>query len=804
MRKILSINFILALSVSTASDDPIQYLLDELKKPVEILVDHWGVPHIYAQTEKDLFFAQGFYAARDRLFQFEIWRRQATGTISEITGKRDLKRDIGTRLFMFRKDMKKEMNYYHPRGDEIITAFTDGVNAYISYTQANPDKLPIEFKMLGITPQLWTPEVVISRHQGLLGNIGSELRYGRQVNLIGEEKTKALNWFHPWGEPDIKLDSKIDGDHLHEDILELYNAFRTPVRWSRDDILPQYRSPVNTSNEAFDTEFLLSNLDDLEIIGSNNWVIHGTRTASEYPMMANDPHRVQAVPSLRYMAHLVGPGWDVIGGGEPEIPGISIGHNGYGAWGLTVFRTDGEDLYVYETNPSNPNQYLYKNRWVDMKVISDTILVRGKGKKIVNLKYTRHGPVVFEDININVAYAVRSAWMEIGGSPYLASLRMDQAKSWKEFREACNYSHIPGENMIWADRDGNIGWQAVGIAPIRKNWSGLVPVPGDGSYEWSGYLEIKKKPHILNPTNGFFGTANSNLTPQTYSHRNAIGWEWSDPSRWERVNEVLGNNNRFTMQDMVALQTDYLSNPARRLVPMLKDHESDDTLTEKARDLLLDWDYYLDPNSVAAGIYIAWQREIQKGIHNIFVPEEAKALFSSLPMKRIIDWIHSPDGHFGDDPINGRDAFLLQTLRKAVDHLAKTYGTNPDHWVYGQVHYKHVMLRHQLSPVIKSTFAEQLDVGPLSRGGDSFTVNNTGGYNNQYSGASFRILVDTEDWDRTLAMNNPGQSGNPNNPFYKNLFNEWASDGFFPLFYSRDKIESVTAERIKLIPKSND
>ena len=184
-------------------------------------------------------------------------------------------------------------------------------------------------------------------------------------------------------------------------------------------------------------------------------------------MMVNDPHRSQAVPSLRYWAHLVGPGWNVIGGGEPEIPGISIGHNEHGAWGLTVFSTDGEDLYVYETNPQNSNQYRYNGRWEDMRIIEEELPVKGTSPVTVELKYTQHGPVVFEDTDKDLAYAVRPAWMEIGGSPYLASLRMDQAKNWEEFREASNYSNIPGENMIWADRDGNIGWQAVGIAPIR-------------------------------------------------------------------------------------------------------------------------------------------------------------------------------------------------------------------------------------------------------------------------------------------------------------------------------------------------
>jgi penicillin amidase len=179
--------------------------------------------------------------------------------------------------------------------------------------------------------------------------------------------------------------------------------------------------------------------------------------------MANDPHRAQAVPSLRYMAHLVAPGWNVIGGGEPEIPGISIGHNEYGAWGLTVYRTDAEDLYVYQTNPKNPNEYLYQGKWEKMEVINEKIPVKGRRDEKVVLKYTRHGPVVFENQSENVAYAVRCGWLEIGGSPYLASLRMNQARNFKEFREACNYSHIPGENMVWADKDGNIGWQSVGI-----------------------------------------------------------------------------------------------------------------------------------------------------------------------------------------------------------------------------------------------------------------------------------------------------------------------------------------------------
>jgi len=351
-----------------------------------------------------LFFAQGYAAAKDRLFQFEIWRRQATGTVAEILGERALKRDVGTRLFKFRGDMTQEMNHYHEDGAAIIIAYTNGINAYIDEILSTPDQLPIEFKLLNIVPKKWTPDVVISRHQGLLGNIGSELKIGRAVAKLGVKTVKDLYWFHP-KDPDINLDPSIDGELLFEDILELYNAYRKPVQFQGNDILPKFRTSMNINSLGSLNE---QKEDDLSI-GSNNWVVSGALMADGNTYMANDPHRTIAVPSLRYMVHLVAPGWNVIGGGEPEIPGISIGHNEFGAWGLTVFRTDGEDMYVYELNPKNINQYLYNGEWVDMNIISETIKVKGKDDVNVELLYTRHGPVTYVDSVHNKAYAIRCA-----------------------------------------------------------------------------------------------------------------------------------------------------------------------------------------------------------------------------------------------------------------------------------------------------------------------------------------------------------------------------------------------------------
>jgi len=755
--------------------DPSQRI-EGLDGEVEIVVDKWGISHIYAGSVEDLFFAQGYNAARDRLFQLEIWRRQATGTMAEILGAKHLDRDTGARLFMFRGNIKEEMNHYHPRGELIITSFVNGVNAYIAETLIHPELLPPEFSLLGIKPEYWTTEVVVSRHQGLLGNINQELNYGRAVAALGMDEIKNLSAFTP-SNPDIALDPSITSEMLEKDILGLYNAFRQKVRFDPKDL--DERQAGVTENFGY---------GERESVGSNNWILSGGRTQSGYPVMANDPHRTQAIPSLRYWVHLSAPGWNVIGGGEPEIPGVSIGHNGFGAWGLTVFRTDAEDLYVYDLNPRNLNQYRYRGAWEKMTVITDTIPVKDREDEIVELRYTRHGPVTYIDSVLHKAWVVRCGWLETGGSPYLASLRMDQAKSWEEFREACNYSNIPGENMVWADTTGVIGWQAVGIAPVRRNWSGLVPVPGDGRFEWDGYLPISEKPHLVNPENGVFATANQYVVPEGYKHMDAIGFSWSDPFRGDRLNEILRSGTEFSMDEMKRLQTDYFSRPAKQLVPMLKDIPIDSEQAETCRALLLNWDYILSPESVEAGVYVAWEREIQDSIKNLAVSEKARIYFRSLSMKKILEWIIYPDQKFGSDPGSGRNMFLSSTFENAVNKLASDFGPDITFWKYGQEDYKHITLTHALNPLLSDSLKGIFNTGIFPRGGNSYTINNTASGNNQTHGASFRIIVDTGDFDKTVGCNSPGQSGDPRSNHYKDLFELWSRDEYFPVYYTKEKI----------------
>ena len=774
---------------------------DGLAQPVEIIRDRWGINHIYAQNERDLFFAQGYAAARDRLFQFEMWRRQATGTVAEILGRRELKRDVGARLHMFRGDLDAELNHYHPRGKAIVESFVRGINAYVAETERDPSLLPIEFTMLGIKPGRWTPAVVISRHQALTSNVTGEVNYMRAMKRAGPDAVRELIYFQG-GDPVFTPDPSIDLKTFPDNVLELYSAFRGSIDFEAEDIAPEFRlqasgpRPPVTGLRGQDNDEV-----DLRDIGSNNWVVAGSRTQSTYPIMANDPHRTIAAPSLRYWVHLVAPGWNVIGGGEPVLPGVSIGHNEHGAWGLTIFGNDNEDLYVYETNPANADQYRYQGRWEAMRTADDTIAVKGGKPERVTLKYTRHGPVIFEDRAANRAYAVRAAWLEPGGAPYLASLRMNQSRTWEEFRDACSYNRMPAENMVWADRTGVIGWQAAGIQPLRRNWSGLLPVPGDGRYEWEGYLPINALPHEVNPPRGFVATANHYLFPNDYPWKDALHYTWADPYRASRITEILGSGRLFSVAETATVQNDDLSLPARALVPLLRDVSLPSGPATQARSVLATWDFVMDKESVAAGIYAMWQRRLLTNTRERLLPPSLRGTNNSLvTLKRVIDALHAPDGRFGEHPTRARDALLAASLDQAIAELTKRFGPDRQNWKYGQDDFHHALIGHPLSRVVNAETRARLSVGPLPRGGDGSTISATGNGDNQTAGGSFKIIVDTENWDNSIGINTPGQAGNPDDPHYRDLFELWARGKYFTVAYSRNKVESVRESTLQLEP----
>lgn len=772
-RFVFLLTLVFALSVSAD-----ELVVAGLEQPVEIIKDKWGVSHIYAQNQHDLFFAQGFSAARDRLFQFETWRRKALGIMAEVYGESAIAHDEGARLLRFRGDINEEMAHYHEDGVEIITAFVAGVNANIDLTRRRPELLPFEFALLDIEPGYWTPEIVISRHNALTGGMATEVMLSKAITALGPELTRAVLPFER--EPFLEPMPGIDLSLITDDIMAKYRASRSmPVK----------------APEEIRSAGLLSPLTDVNVRGSNNWVIAGSRTKSGKPLMANDPHRAIQNPSLRYLAHLNAPGWNVIGAGEPVLPGLSIGHNEYGAWGLTVFRIDQEDLYVYETNPENPDQYRYEGKWRDMEIEKDVIHVRDGEDVPITLKYSVHGPVVHEDERNSLAYGMRAAWLEVGSAPYLASLRMDQATNWEEFRDACGYSGLPGENMVWADKHGDIGWQAVGFTPIRFGWDGRLPVPGNGDYEWQGLVPIKAMPHIINPAAGWYGTANHNNVPRGYP--NIFSDFYSDPARIRRMVEILDTSRSHTIGDSRALQYDNKSMTAEKLTPYITALEVPKPLV-KVVSVLKEWDFFMNRDSVAAIIYDKWELAMLDRLNDAVLPGNNTAPL--VNRVKLLAWVlEPPEFVFGPDPKKGRERMILASLEDAVSSLRKEIGPEMADWEYGKVHV--AQIDHPLSHLADEAMKSKIGIGPLPRGGASNTLNANRGNTRQVSGGSFRIIVDTADWDSAIATNAPGQSGDPDSPYYRNLFENWNRGDYFPLYFSRKKVESVADTTTLLTPQ---
>lgn len=810
-RRILYLFFALSFYTGQSNANQNQILISSgLHDRVEILRDRWGIPHIYANNQADLFFAQGYIAAQDYLFQFELWRRRAMGLLAEIQGEKAVDHDIGARLLKFRGNIRMEMRHYHDDGEEIIESFVKGVNAYIDLTKKKPELLPVEFALLDITPGYWTPEVVISRHSALRFGANQELTLAEMLRTVGEEKTRQLIAFNHT--PYLKAQTGVDLNDLSEDILNLYKAARYPPRFGKEDVVSasEQRTVTNTETYRSALDPFFGSIGDANAMGSNNWVISGAKTASGYPIMANDPHRSIQVPPLRSWVHLVAPGWNVIGGtGESTLPGVAIGHNGHGAWGLTIFFTDQEDIYVYETNPENTNQYRYQDSWEDMQIVVEEIPVKNQNPKRVTLKYTRHGPVLFEDDKSHRAYALRASWLETGGAPYLASLRIAQARNWQAFRKASTYFGLPGENIVWADRAGNIGWQAVGLTPIRIGWDGLLPVPGDGRFEWAGYVPGQSMPHVLNPKQGYWATANQNNIPESYP--NIYSFFGVSHLRHERITSILAADKKLRVEDSKRLQHDELSLPAARLVPLLETLDLNqlrkrNDITATAIDHLLQWDYVMEPSSIAAAIYARWENELQERLLKRFMSAKQRAaVYFFFHKENIIDWLTStddtPNWLLEQEPVATKEHLLISSLGHAIEQLVEQLGSDVNVWQYGQKKNHHTKIEHPLSHLVDMKMRDRMDLESVPKGGDDTTVNLSAGGNNRLIGASFRIIVDTSDWDLTVGTNVPGQSGDPDSPYYDSLLKMWAAGEYFPAYYSRNKVESVTKHRTVLSPE---
>lgn len=770
---ILPIIFMLTLSTSFADENK-TYVVSGIDDVTEIVVDEFGVPHIYAENHYDVFFAQGFNAARDRLWQIDLWKRRGLGQLSEILGEQYLEQDRAARMFVYRGDMYAEWLAYGNDAKLISKSFTAGINAFVELAKVNPELMPVEFALLGYQPSTWqADEVVRIRSNGLWRNVVSEVWRARlacenKLDEAAQWRTLEPNW-------QTVVPAGLDPCVIPEDVLDNYLLAKAPVDFKLEHT-------KNSLTSLLSREVLKAHNQD---VGSNNWAVSGARSNTGRPILADDPHRAHAIPSLRYVVHLNAPGINVIGAGEPALPGVSIGHNDKIAFGLTIFPIDQEDLYVYQKKSGG---YLYKGHVEPFFEIEEKLEVRDGEDQDIKLKFTRHGPVIAQ--TKEHAFAVRAAWLEPGMAPYFGSIEYMRAENYREFVSALNRWGAPSENQVYADVDGNIGYKPAGRFPKRDNWDGLMPVPGDGTYEWDGYFDMDVLPEEYNPARGFTGTANALSLPKDYPiAKYKVGFEWSAPWRYKRLWEYLQASNTHSMEDSLALQRDYLSVLARNVLALLPDLATSNP--ETGGPLLASWDHRLAADSAAAALWNVWYYRHLSPTLGRLVLDRKKSPQSNLSTQQTLKMLATPQGKL----------IAVKTLQKAWQDTVERLGPDSDAWQWGHLH--KITLQHPLLHLANPDLAEQMRVKAYPRGGSANTTNNNGFGNDSFdvrSGASFRIVMDVGNWDEAKMTNVPGQSGDPRSRFYDNLLENWATDSHVPLLFSRERVEEGAVKRITLVP----
>ncbi|MEX2374392.1 MAG: penicillin acylase family protein [Dehalococcoidia bacterium] len=717
--------------------------LPGLRETVDVLRDEWGVPHIYAQNRQDLFFAQGYVQAQDRLWQMDMWRRINEGRLAEILGPEALRHDRLARLIRFRGDWDAEFSSYHPDGREIFEAFAAGVNAYIADIG---DNLPVEYKVTGLRPLPWTPESSTGRVATALpiGNARGELRLAQEIAERGLEAADReagegiSNWIP------LEVPDGFDPSLVTDEVVDALGGF--DAGFPEPPLLPEYRDWPGASASL--------NLGrQTSQVGSNNWAISPSRSATGGVLLANDPHRGVANPSLRYLVHLNAPGYSVIGATEPAIPGVAIGHNGHVGWGLTIVGTDQADVFVEQLNPDNLDEALWQGDWYRVGTVVDTIAVRGRDPEIVEFKYSRHGPVFYTDSVNHIAYAVRATSNDPGSGGYLGALRLAEVENCYGFIDEMAYYFAPSENMICGDIHGNIAWLAAALSPARSGgWYGRLPVPGTGAYGWDGFRSHTELPQEINPPRGWVGTSNNDVQPEGYYP--PLMFRGSESSRWDRQLEIFAERGHgLSVEDFEDMQHDAI-HPwfDDRDRPLLEGWTASDPEVEWARWQLVNWDGEYHRLSVAPALHYYWRQSLD---------EEARS---------------------GAVSPSRRDALSEAALGEAMDRLRETQGSDPGEWRWGSINRSE----------FPHTFISAYDLPAVERSGDGGTLFDTG--------ATFREIIDFADLDNSRATSTPGQSMQPGSPYYSNLLEIWADQEYFPLLFTRPAVETAAQHRLRLNP----
>ncbi len=759
-----------------------------LSAPVSVTRDKHGVPAIEAASLRDLFLAQGYVTAQDRLFQMDLLRRAAAGNLSEIVGDIALKHDRQQRILGIRAVAEKGITALSPEDRQHLDAYTAGVNAFISTHQ---HKLPLEFRILRYSPAPWkaedsvmiayqmvetlstSPQAALTRER-ILAKLGPELTADLYVNTSWRD--------HPPTEPAPAMDqAPVEGKESPAAVTSLFSSQATlpSANWNQSPLLlPLFRTEVLP-------------------IGSNNWVVSGAHTVSGKPLLSNDMHLGHQMPNLWYEVHLRSGDFDVAGVSLPGHPFVIVGHNRRIAWGFTNIGPTVEDVYVETFNDAH--QYLSPDGWKELETRREVIRVKGKPDVALDVQLTRHGPIVTE-LAPGESRPIALKWTlyDSVGDPFF---RVNSAQNWQDFRQAFSGFDAPGQNVVYADIDGNIGYQATGKVPIRAAGDGGLPVNGsDNVHEWTGYIPYDKMPSVLNPPSGLIATANGRISPDKYPF--SISTEWEAPWRTDRIYRVLQSGKKFTAADMLSLQTDTYSELDRfladRIVYAVDHARNPSSLAHNAADILREWNGQMDENAVAPTITTRTRQELK---HILLEPKLGAAsdtlgqlswesyqwMMETVWMENVLAhqpprWLPAQYGNY--------DELVAAALERALLKAPKRL----DSWKWGA----------QNTATIQNLVLSKLPVvagwtgpGENPQSGSGYTVKAVG---SNY-GPSERFTADLSNLDASTVNLVTGQSGNFLSPYYMDQWNAWYKNSTFLLPFSKTAVENTATHRQMLEPR---
>lgn len=738
--------------------------------PIEVVRDDRGVPYIYAQNDLDAYFALGYVHAQDRLWQMEVQRRIGAGRLSEVLGEATLETDQFLRTLGTYRAAEQAWTVLSPQAQQVIESYIAGINAFLA---SNPP-LPVEFTVLGFEPDPWQPADVMVWAKMMAWNLGGdyeeELIRAQVIQRVGEVRARELLPGYPDSGPFIIPEWPAASAGLIDLSTELRQRFG------------------------------LGGLD----IGSNNWVISGSRTTTGKPLLSNDPHLAAQIPAIWYLASLQGGNLHAVGSTLPGLPAIVIGHNEHIAWGVTNLGPDVQDLYIERVNPANPNEVEVNGRWQPLTVISETIRVKGEDEPIYwAARASRNGPLISDVLgDPGTTLALRWTALEDNDSTMEAFLGLQYAQNWDDFRSTLRSYVVPSQNFVYADVDGNIGYYGPGRIPIRAKGDGYVPVPGwNDEYAWKGYIPFDDLPHEYNPERGYVVTANNQVVPDDYPY--FLANSWASPYRAARIEQMITAKDKLSPEDMVTIQADQLSLQAKQLLPYLLETPTKTPEEAKAVEILRSWDGIARQDAAAPAIYAAWLVHLQPAI---MADDLGRGLFEDFGAgfhpTYLATTLANNSSPWCDNVLTPMDEDCRTTqqraLAEALEDLTERMGNdNIDAWQWGKIH--QTLFPH--TPFDEVDMLKRFFSRQIANGGDGATVNVAPfsaeePYHQRWL-PSYRQIIDVSDFGKSQFIQTTGQSGNVMSSHYDDLIDVWQPVQYLPMHFDRAAVQGTGTLRLE-------